>query len=64
MKTTLRTDITVGDICEGFLYNEYEGKGFSNGLWNKGSGVAQAVADGRRVYKRLFIRHKRALAQA
>ena len=27
MKTTLRTDITVGDICEGFVYNEYEGKG-------------------------------------
>lgn len=27
MKTTLRTDITVGDICQGFVYNEYEGKG-------------------------------------
>ena len=27
MKTTLRTDITVGDICEGFLYNEIECKG-------------------------------------
>lgn len=27
MKTTLRTDITVGAICEGFIYNELEGKG-------------------------------------
>jgi hypothetical protein len=27
MKTTLRTDITVKDICEGFVYNESEGKG-------------------------------------
>ncbi len=27
MKTTLRIDITVRDICEGFTYNEYEGKG-------------------------------------
>ena len=27
MKTTLRTDITVKDICEGFVYNENEGKG-------------------------------------
>ncbi|MEW9122693.1 MAG: DUF262 domain-containing protein [Thermotaleaceae bacterium] len=27
MKTTLRTDITVEDICEGFVYNELEGRG-------------------------------------
>jgi 5-methylcytosine-specific restriction endonuclease McrA len=27
MKTTLKTDITVRDICEGFVYNELEGKG-------------------------------------
>ena len=27
MKTELRTDITVADICNGFVYNEYEGKG-------------------------------------
>lgn len=27
MKTTLRTDITVKDMCEGFVYNETEGKG-------------------------------------
>lgn len=27
MNTTLRTDITIKDICEGFIYNELEGKG-------------------------------------
>ena len=27
MKTTLRTNITVADICEGFVYNQLEGKG-------------------------------------
>lgn len=27
METTLRTDLTVCDICKGFVYNEYEGKG-------------------------------------
>ena len=27
MKTTLKTDITVKNICEGFVYNELEGKG-------------------------------------
>ena len=27
MKTTLRTDITVKEICDGFVYNELEGKG-------------------------------------
>lgn len=27
MITTLRTDITIEDICKGFVYNEYEGKG-------------------------------------
>ena len=27
MITTLRTDITIRDICKGFVYNEYEGKG-------------------------------------
>jgi len=27
MKTTLITDISVRDICEGFVYNELEGKG-------------------------------------
>ncbi len=27
MKTTLRTNLTVQDICNGFIYNEHEGKG-------------------------------------
>ena len=27
METTLKTEITVSDICQGFVYNEYEGKG-------------------------------------
>ncbi|MGC4003052.1 MAG: DUF262 domain-containing protein [Pirellulales bacterium] len=27
MKTTLRTDITVANICDGFVYNESQGKG-------------------------------------
>jgi hypothetical protein len=27
MKTTLKTEITIKDICEGFVYNEFEGKG-------------------------------------
>ncbi len=27
MKTTLKTSITVKDICDGFVYNELEGKG-------------------------------------
>ena len=37
---------------------ESEGKGFSNGLWNEDSGIAQATVCGGRVYKRIFIRHK------
>ena len=27
MKTTLRTDITIANICNGFVYNELEGRG-------------------------------------
>lgn len=27
MKTILRTDITIADVCQGFVYNELEGKG-------------------------------------
>lgn len=33
MKTILRTDITISDICEGFEYNESEEKGVYG--WNK-----------------------------
>lgn len=38
---------------------ESEGKGFSNGLWDESSKVAQPVVDGKRVYKRIFIKNKR-----
>lgn len=34
---------------------ESEGKGFSNGLWNASSKVAQPLLHGERKYKRLFI---------
>jgi len=27
VKTTLRTDLSVADVCNGFVYNELEGKG-------------------------------------
>ena len=27
MKTTLKTEISIKDVCEGFVYNELEGKG-------------------------------------
>ena len=27
MNTILRTEITIKDICDGFIYNELEGKG-------------------------------------
>ena len=38
---------------------ESEGKGFSGGLWFPDSGIAQPVINGKRKYKRLFIRQKR-----
>lgn len=37
---------------------ESEGKGFSNGLWVSDSGVTQPMVNGKRVYKRLFIKRK------
>ncbi len=40
---------------------ESEGVGFSFGLWNASSGIAQAAINGKRVYKRLFIRHRNAV---
>ncbi len=33
MKTILKTNITVKDICEGFVYNELEGKGLVWFVW-------------------------------
>ena len=38
---------------------ESEGKGFSGGLWDSDSGVAQATINGNRVYKRIFIRRRK-----
>lgn len=38
---------------------ESEGKGFSNGLWDKSSKIAQPLIDNERKYKRLFIRKKK-----
>ena len=37
---------------------ESEGKGFSDGLWDTRSGVAQPLVSGNRRYKRLFIKRK------
>ncbi len=37
---------------------ESEGKGFSCGLWDENSKIAQATINGQRVYKRVFIRRK------
>lgn len=38
---------------------ESEGKGFSCGLWDEKSGVAQPLINGERLFKRIFIRKKR-----
>ncbi len=43
---------------------ESEGSGFSSGLWNPSSGVAQAAIKGKRVYKRLFIRNRNPIVGA
>lgn len=37
---------------------ESEGKGFSNGLWNASSKVAQPLIHGNKIYKRIFIRKR------
>ena len=37
---------------------ESEGKGFSNGLWDENSGVAQPLVSQKRVYKRIFVKSK------
>lgn len=41
---------------------ESEGVGFSNGLWNPKSKVAQATIKGAKVYKRIFIRNRNPVA--
>ena len=38
---------------------ESEGKGFSNGLWDKESKVSQPLVNQKRVYKRIFIKNKK-----
>ena len=38
---------------------ESEGKGFSNGLWDETSKVAQPLIRKERVFKRIFIKHKK-----
>lgn len=37
---------------------ESEGRGLSNGLWDEASGVPQALINGIKIYKRIFIRRK------
>ncbi len=37
---------------------ESEGKGFSDGLWDEKSKISQPVVNGKRAYKRIFIRHR------
>jgi len=37
---------------------ESEGKGFSNGLWDEKSKVAQPLVNQNRIYKRIFIKNK------
>ena len=39
---------------------ESEGKGVSNGIWYEDSKVAQAMVNGKKVYKRIFISRKKA----
>ena len=49
----------VPDQFEIIGATESEGKGFSNGLWNEQSGVAQPLIGGKRIYKRIFIRRRK-----
>lgn len=37
--------------------SESEGKGFSNGLWKVGSKIAQPMINGKKTYKRIFIKY-------
>lgn len=37
---------------------ESEGKGFSEGLWDKASKISQPLVNNERIYKRIFIKHK------
>lgn len=42
-----------------FGCTESEGNGLSNGLWNSESGVKQPLIDGKRKYKRIFVKNKK-----
>ena len=37
---------------------ESEGKGFSEGLWDKTSKISQPIVNNERIYKRIFIKHR------
>lgn len=43
---------------------ESEGKGFSNGLWDEHSAAAQPLIQGKRIYKRIFIKRIRPIDTA
>jgi len=38
---------------------ESEGKGFSEGLWDEKSKISQPVVGNKRIYKRIFIKHRK-----
>jgi len=38
---------------------ESEGRGFSEGLWDETSKVSQPLVNKKRVYKRIFIKHRK-----
>ena len=38
---------------------ESEGKGFSNGLWNEESHIAQPLVNGQKIYKIIFIKRRK-----
>lgn len=38
---------------------ESEGKGFSEGLWDQNSNISQPLVNGNKIYKRVFIKHRR-----
>lgn len=40
---------------------ESEGKGFSNGIWDEKSQIAQALVKGQKKYKRIFIKRKKSI---
>ena len=40
---------------------ESEGRGFSEGLWNEASKVSQPLIKNKRVYKRIFIKHRKSI---